>query len=409
MCLNSKIPTSSNTIHILMIDYNHLLVIMAEFVKIRSTQNENTLKKQTAVNWPTSESSHMDLKNFDFTKKIFFHPEKIVAYKEGKRPFPTTIEVDLTNRCNHRCSFCNYAEHIGIEADKPSLDTEIIKKTLKEAKELGTRGISFTGGGESTIHKNYLEIIEYANNIGLDVGNITNGSTITVRNVDQLLKNLQWIRISMAGGDRESYKKVQGVDQFELILKNLELLSKRKEELKSNINIGIRTLVTPDNVQTLEKFAESIKSLNINYFQLAPDEFTTDKGAFWNNNNTQQIFQNIKNTLTSNGIDLLTTTFMKAQENLDYPQTCHAHFFMIAILAEGDVTFCKNARTKNSFHIGNIYKQTLKEIWDSEKNKEIEKWVKPNNCELFCKHMAINNTLEDIINPGPNTSPNFVG
>jgi MoaA/NifB/PqqE/SkfB family radical SAM enzyme len=382
---------------------------MTDLVNIKSTKNENLLKKETASNWQSAESNNMELQNFDFTKKIFFHPEKIVEYKDGKRPFPITIEVDLTNRCNHRCSFCNYAEHIGIEADKPSLDSELIKRTLREAKELGTKGISFTGGGESTIHKDYLKIIEYAHNIGLDIGTITNGSTITERNVDEFLENLQWIRFSMAGGDRESYKKVQGVDQFELIIKNIELLSKRKQELNRPINIGIRTLVTSDNVHTLVEFANRIKSLNINYYQLAPDEFTTDKGKFWNSENTQKIFKNIKEILTANGINLLTTTFMKSQENLDYPQTCHAHFFMIAILAEGDVTFCKNARTKDSFHIGNIYKQTLKEIWASDKNKEIEKWVKPNNCELFCKHMAINNTLEDTLNPGPNDSPNFIG
>jgi len=381
---------------------------MSDLVNIKSTKNENDLKKETGTAFSES-TNNFDLRNFDFTKKIFFHPEKIVEYKEGKRPFPITIEVDLTNRCNHRCSFCNYAEHIGIEADKPSLHTEKIKETLKEAKRLGTKGISFTGGGESTIHPGYLEIIEYANKIGLDIGTITNGSTITERNVEKFLENLQWIRFSMAGGDRESYKKVQGVDQFDLIMKNIKLLSDKKQELSQQMNIGIITLVTPDNIDTLEEFANKIKDLNINYYQLAPDEFTTDKGEFWNSKSSQQIFKNIKDILSTNGINLLTTTFMKSQEDLDYPQTCHAHYFMIAILAEGDVTFCKNARTKESFHIGNIYKQTLEEIWDSEKNRKIEEWVKPNNCQLFCKHMAINNTLEDITTPGPDDSPNFIG
>ena len=125
---------------------------MSDLVNIKSTKNENDLKKETGTAF-SGTTNNFDLQNFDFTKKIFFHPEKIVEYKEGKRPFPITIEVDLTNRCNHRCSFCNYAEHIGIEADKPSLHAEIIKKTLKEAKELGTKGISFTGGGESTIDR----------------------------------------------------------------------------------------------------------------------------------------------------------------------------------------------------------------------------------------------------------------
>jgi len=372
-------------------------------------KESNELKKETGAAFRTAKTENLELHNFDFTKKIFYHPEKIAAYKEGKRPFPTTIEVDLTNRCNHRCSFCFYAEHIGVEADKPSLETELIKKRLKEAKELGTRAISFTGGGEPTIHKDYVNIVKYAHDIGFDVGTITNGSAITPRNADVLLNSLQWIRFSMAGGDSESYRKVQGVDQFELVMKNIEYLCKRKKELESNLNIGIRTLVTPENIHTLVDFAKRIKSLNINYYQLAPDQFSNDKGVFWNSEESQQVFADVKSVLEPNGIQSLTTTYMASQENLDYPSTCYAHFFMLAILAEGHVTFCKNARGEDRFYIGNIYEKSLKEIWEDKKTKEIEKWVRPNNCGLFCKHMAINNSMEDIIKPNPNMSPNFVG
>ncbi|QUC64786.1 radical SAM protein [Nitrosopumilus sp. K4] len=378
-------------------------------IKDSKPRSANELKKQTGEAYRTSDSKNLSLQNFDFNKKILFHPEKIAAYKEGERPFPTTIEVDLTNRCNHRCSFCFYAEHIGVEADKPSLETELLKKRLQEAKELGTKAISFTGGGEPTIHKDYLEMIEFANGIGLDIGTITNGSAITERNVERYVNNLQWIRISMAGGDRESYKKVQGVDQFELIVKNIGILSDKKSEINSDLNIGIRTLVTPDNVSTLEGFAERIKSLNINYYQLAPDQYSDDKGKFWNDEKTQNVFRNVKTILANHGINLLTTTYMTAQENLDYPQTCYAHFFMLAILAEGYVTFCKNARGEEQFYIGNINEKSLKEIWEDNKTKDIEKWVKPNNCGLFCKHMAINNTMEDLMNPSADMSPNFVG
>lgn len=385
---------------------------MSNIIKIKDTnsvKNTNQIKKTTGETYRTSDKKNLDLKNFDFNKKILFHPEKIAEYKNGNRPFPTTIEVDLTNRCNHRCSFCFYAEHIGVEADKPSLETKLLKQRLQEAKDLGTKAISFTGGGEPTIHKDYLGMIEFAKGIGLDIGTITNGSAITERNVEKYVKNLQWIRISMAGGDKESYRKVQGVDQFDLIIKNIEILSDKKEELESNLNIGIRTLVTPDNVSTLEEFADRIKSLNINYYQLAPDQFSDDKGKFWNNENTQNIFRNVKTILEKSGINLLTTTYMTAQENLDYPQTCYAHFFMLAILAEGNVTFCKNARGEEKFYIGNIYEKSLNEIWEDSKTKDIEKWVKPNNCGLFCKHMAINNTMEDLMNPSVDMSPNFVG
>ena len=373
----------------------------------QKSKNSNELKKETGRDWNEAGSLHMELGNFDFNKKIFYHPENIVAFKEGKRPFPVTLEIDLTNRCNHRCSFCFYAEHISINKD--SLDTEIIKKRLAEAKELGTKGISFTGGGEPMIHKNYEEILIFTKKLGFDVGTITNGSIITEKNVDVLIKNLQWIRISLAGGDAKSYSKVQGVDQFDKVVNNIKLLSKRKENLKSNINIGIRTLVTPENIHTITNFANEIKKLNINYYQLAPDQYTNDGGKFWNSAETQQVFKETHDVLLENNISFLGTAYMKSQEKIDYPTTCYAHFFKAAILAEGYYVFCQNGRDDERYHIGNIYNQTLKEIWNSDKIKDIEKWVRPNNCGLFCKHMAINNSLEENIHPDQNMSPNFVG
>jgi GTP 3',8-cyclase len=373
----------------------------------KSVSEENQLKIETGKEWKKNESSDLGLDSFDFSKKIFYHIEKINDFKEGRRPFPVTLEIDLTNNCNHRCSFCYYAEHIGVNKD--SLELSVIKNTILEAKALGTKGISFTGGGEPMIHKNYLEILEFSKENGIDVGTITNGSAITEQNVDILLKNLQFIRISMAGGDRESYKNVQGVDQFEHIIRNIQLLSDKKRELKSKTKIGLRTLVTPQNILTLENFAQIIKDLEIDHYQLAPDMYTDDKGNFWNDLMTQNIFKKVSQILEPKGIKLLTTTFMAAQENLDYPTTCYAHFFMATITAEGDLTFCKNARGEKDFAIGNIYKKSLSDIWQDEKTKEIESWVRPNNCGLFCKHMSINNSMEEFLHPEDESTPNFVG
>lgn len=384
---------------------------MTDIISIKNTHKindkTNELKKEMGSAFRINKN--LNLYNFDFSKKIFYHPEKIADYKNKKRIFPITIEIDLTNRCNHRCDFCFYAEHIGTELDRPSLDTTLLMKRLKEAKNLGTKAISFTGGGEPTIHSDYIKIIKYAKELGFDLGTITNGSTITERNVDEYIDNLQWIRFSISGGDRESYNKVQGVNQFDKILDNLRLISRRKTEKESNLNIGVRTLVTPDNVHTLTNMANIIKDLKIDYFQLAPDQYTSDKGKFWNNKETQKIFHQVKEILSENNIKLLTTTFMESQENLDKPTTCYAHFFMLVITAEGQVTFCKSARGEPDFYIGNILEKSLKEIWDDPITKKIESWVRPNNCGLFCRHMAINNTMEDIINPDSSMSPNFVG
>lgn len=348
----------------------------------------------------------MKLHNFDFSKKLFFHPEQIVDYKQGKRPFPVTVEIDLTNLCNHKCNFCFYAEHLAV--DRSSVNTSRILEILKEAKELGAKGVSFTGGGEPMIHKDFMKILAYANNIGLDCGLITNGSAITSNKIKDLIQNLKWIRISMGGGNSDSYKQVQGIDHFDKVINNIKQLSVFNSKSDKKLNIGVRILVKKENLNSLENLKEKLKDIKINYLQLAPDMFTKDGGKFWNSPDTRKVFDNIEESFQGNEILLLTAGYLQKQDMLDYPRTCYAHFFQVAITAEGNLTYCKNARDEEKFIVGNINQQSLRDIWDSEKNKQIERWVKPSNCGMFCKNMQLNNALEETLYPDDNMSPNFV-
>ncbi len=347
----------------------------------------------------------MKLHNFDFSKKIFYHPEQIVKYKKKERPFPITMEIDLTNRCNHKCTFCFYAEHISV--DKSTLKYEVLTQRIEELAKLGCKGISFTGGGEPTLHPKFKDILIHTNKLNIDCGLITNGSVIH-RFAEELVQNLKWIRISLAGGDKESYKKVQGVDQFERIIRNIKILSEKKVDLNSNLNIGVRVLVTPDNINCIENLANLLKDSAINYIQFAPDMFTKDEGRFWNSEETQKIFKNTNEILSKNNILQLTAGYLKHQDNLDYVKTCYAHFFQAALTAEGNMLFCKNARDDKKFNLGNIYENTFTEIWQDKLTKELESYISPSNCGLFCKCMQLNVAMQDSLFPSDDMSPNFV-
>ena len=47
---------------------------------------------------------------------------------------------------------------------------------------------------------------------------------------------------------------------------------------------------------------------------------------------------------------------------------------------------------------------TIENIWNSQKNKEIEKWVRPNNCGLLCKNIRVNLTMQKINDSNNRTS-----
>ena len=368
-----------------------------------------------------------DQRIFDFSQKLFCHPEQIVEYKRGNRPFPITMEVDLTNNCNHKCEWC-YDLDKHKQQESEFLDTDLIKKRLEEAYQLGTRGLNFSGGGEPMLHKDFMNIIKFCKDAGFDIGVITNGSVISRKNVHQLTELLSWLRVSVAGGDRITYKEIQGVDQFDLVISKVDLLVEVKKNTCSKLVIGVRILVSDKNLHTINGFAERlIMSMAgvVNYLQIAPDQFSTDGGKFWNSLENQKMQSEVREILAAGNIKLLKTGFsIPAQklvtidgssehieagpDELDYPRTCYAHFFQAAITAKGELRFCKNSRGDDRYILGNIKDKSLKEIWDGETNKGIESWVRPNNCGLFCKNMALNKAMEDTLYPDPGVFPNFV-
>tara|TARA_A100001011_G_scaffold388844_1_gene469259 strand:- start:248 stop:1384 length:1137 start_codon:yes stop_codon:yes gene_type:complete len=346
----------------------------------------------------------MKLKNFNFNQKVELQPDQINQINSNLRPFPLTIEIDLTNHCNHRCSFCVWGEHIS--TDKSSLVKENLIECMSGMKKLGAKAITFTGGGEPMIHKNFYEILKSSNNMGFDCGLITNGSVITEKNAKLLLINLNWLRISMSGGDKDSYLKVQGKDHFDLVCKNLKIISSIKKKLKSNTKLGLRMLITKENVHTLYNLAEIIKKIDgVNYLQIAPDHDNDDNGIFWHGDlvkkekdKSEKILKEKKIDFITSGFEILNTNNFEKKNTLDIPSKCFAHFYQIAIMADGNVAFCKNARFDKNFIIGNINTNKIEEIWNSKKNQEIEKWVRPNNCGLLCKNIRVNLAMEKIYN-----------
>jgi len=108
---------------------------------------------------------------------------------------PLHIRLYPTNRCNASCGWCCYSDR-----DK-SLELGIseIKKIIKYFSKLGTKAITFSGGGEPTLHPNIKDMLEYAKKKKIECGIVTNGLLWGKENVnlDFANKVLTWARISV--------------------------------------------------------------------------------------------------------------------------------------------------------------------------------------------------------------------
>lgn len=121
----------------------------------------------------------------DLREKIgeFSTGEKVcpISYMDIDRmpPFktPTTapyrMDFALTYRCDNDCLHC-YVER---PRDYPEFDTSRWKKALERLWDLGIPHVVFTGG-EATLRDDLVELVEYAEDIGLIAGLLTNGRNL---------------------------------------------------------------------------------------------------------------------------------------------------------------------------------------------------------------------------------------
>ncbi|NQS90686.1 radical SAM protein [Patescibacteria group bacterium] len=330
---------------------------------------------------------------FDTENKLRYHHNHLYKIMDGKRPFPINFEIDVTNHCNHKCIFCNVM--VFRREENKSLDKELVKRLLRDLKELGTLSINWTGGGEPLVYKHFEEVVKYSTSLGFKNGLMFNGSLMHKYPEDFFIDNFKWIRVSVAGFDAETYKIFHGKDDFELVINNIKKLNKRIKERKSLLSVGIAHLLKKQNISSLNNVLKDDFYKEIDYIQLRQD--MCDYDLKWWKDEVGPWKEKLKNA----GITMLGAVF----DNYSFtpePQPCLAHFCVGAVTADGKVKFCKNTRGVKEFDMGDLNQMSLKEIWNSEKVLKMEKSVDCVGCLKYvpsCRNMMVNFYIEDLKNP----------
>jgi radical SAM protein with 4Fe4S-binding SPASM domain len=115
------------------------------------------------------------------------------------RQFPEAVEIELTNTCNLGCRFCptgvrNTNRVKGIEdAGRPQgfMDEFTYLKIIGEVKDYDCH-IRYARFGEPTLHPKFWKFVKMANDLGIKISLITNGT-----NLRQLRENIDSIKLSI--------------------------------------------------------------------------------------------------------------------------------------------------------------------------------------------------------------------
>lgn len=259
--------------------------------------------------------------------KLVYNCKNVVERK------PITAEIYLTNYCNNKCGYCFYTRNVKPE-QKKYMSYENFVTYAKRLLQLGVQGFILTGGGEPTINPDFDKITKW-----LEENNIAYGIN-TNFNVLRKIKPV-FLKVSLDGFDRASYKNVRGVDTYDRVIQNIKDFIEWKKETGAKTNIGVQSLIC--NADDVERFYNSVKSLEIDYISFRPLEIPYEKKR-----NADDIIQQI--------------TFLKTQDSrvsLSYKwyhlntkfEGCPSNFAELALDVDGTVLYCCQRPNERVGHI----------------------------------------------------------
>lgn len=281
---------------------------------------------------------------------------KISKLLEELEKKPLRIAVESTNICNANCSFCAYKYS---KRQRAIMDFETYKNILEQIKVFNCKELKFTPiTGDPFLDPGLVEKIKYAKSLNCFkvIYTFTNLIGLDSDKVDDFVNSgLTKIMISTCFQNREDYKRIFGVDQFDRVMKNIIAL------LESNKRNG-----SPIDIAILLRHDKGFNLKNNRYYQKI-SEFPHK--IFVRNDDYDNWSGLIKLENLPKG------QMFSENKNKNFP--CSQLYNGFIVTPNGDVGVCWARDLNLDLKIGNINEKTLKEIWQGEKIKELrQNWFK---------------------------------
>lgn len=349
----------------------------------------------------------MSIKDVD-THKLMYHPERVSEWLRLGTCIPLHAEIGITNRCNHRCSFCTLD---WITHGKDDIHRDIMYKALGDMVKAGVKSVYFAGEGEPTLHKDFPDFVLKAHSLGLKVAVSTNGSLFDKEMARKVLPFLSWIRFSVDTAVPELYSKIHGVSEKEIkkVLKNIESSVELKRANELSVQIGVQAIALPETIPHLEGLSSLLYHyIFVDNLQIKPAHNHP------NSSFSPELYEYSYNELYDRLMKYNHGMFSivvrkKSMERLDQPRTykeCHGFHFYTLIAANGDVVPCNIFYNQPRYSFGNLYVDDFETIWYSDRRLEVINKITDLGCSQCgnyrCRFDVMNRYLERVKNPEVN-------
>lgn len=338
--------------------------------------------------------------------KIAWHADRLEQWERGERFAPVTVDIALTRACNFGCHFC-YA--MLQENDRKVIDRDVIYRFLDDAAEIGVRGISLVGDGESTISPVFVDTIMRGSQNGISMACASNGLTLTGSRAEEVLPHLTYLRINFSAGEAKRYSEIMGVKEawFKRVCDNIGEMVRIKRENGLDVTIGMQMVVMPEYEDQIVPLAKLGKELRPDYLVLKHCSDDEDGSLGVDYAGYERLYDKLREAESySDDAYKVVVKWSKieAKGERSY-QRCYGVPFLIQMSGTGLMAPCSmmfNERYKK-FHLGNICERSFKEIvfsdeyWEVMNHLAAPQFNAQVSCPSLCLQHKFNEALDDHV------------
>jgi len=297
--------------------------------------------------------------------------------------------VELSYNCNLSCTMCGFGKNVNPFDKSKFLSFDNYKIILSQVGDI-TKSIRLNGRGESTIHPDFVEILNYTKATYPDI-NINLFSNYSFKNsniLNALIENQVQLFVSMDSTDKDELVEIRKGANYDFITSNIESMKDSPNRpfivftvqeanlfrifdmasfaFFNNCHILYNTIRRDLGIET---FAALVKE---NHLSITSQ--LERASNLYNNSNLQCLFPD-----QIAGVELKSNGHTQTYGSMS---KCPALSKELCILYDGTVTPCNMF---NPYIYGNLFNQSLGEIWHS---KERENFLTSHNEYYYCKNCA---------------------
>lgn len=276
------------------------------------------------------------------------NPKIVVPHK------PDNIYIEPTNLCNLDCKCC----YSNPQRKKGVMSCEDFKRIIDNMVDADwIVPITLTGQGEPLLNKETYDMIRYARDYRFSVSLITNGTALTSKNRERLFASgLNRLQTSFDSIDKEIYEAFRSGAKYEKVLENLTSFIAENEVLGHPIYISIVIVKCSYTLPSLDKTEH-----------------------FWESTLIDNLFVSDLFSLTTDS-----KMYEESMEILTHAERgkCICPFYSMSINWNGDCQLCA-IEGNERWIVGNAILQSIGDIWNSSKAKQLRHAILINNEEFF--------------------------